>query len=227
MEKIIDVKELPSRKFLTRTQGGHSIYLLENGLKYKRYGDLTPEQEKSLKEQLSEDSCIFSFPKQLVEAEEKIVGVISTYEQGIELESIPEDVNINDLLNKVLKAEFEISRLSMKGWRLLDIHGNNIIVGTNPLTFRIIDTDYYVKRTNKDYKTLVRENRMELITALIFNIIPKLPVSSIMKDKKMNKEYLLAINGYISPTEYLVSILDKLKKHNEITDIKSLRKSLL
>ena len=30
MEKIIDVKELPSRKFLTRTQGGHSIYLLEN-----------------------------------------------------------------------------------------------------------------------------------------------------------------------------------------------------
>jgi hypothetical protein len=237
MKKVISIEELPNKTLYRKSCMGHKIYILDNGLKYKEYNQDDPSFAKypynkelieSLKEQINTQSSLVSFPQTMVGKGKKIYGVISPFEEGTTIEDIYLEINIYTLLRKVSEAEIEIDRLSKEGWHLDDINSKNIITNNNQnnLTFRIIDTDYYVKRTDQTYERLLERNRALLLGALLTALTPLIAVSKTLHNKKLYNNYVLAINGKIKPTEFFYEVLEIISRRNEVASINDLRKSL-
>ena len=237
MNKIVQYNELPEKEFIIETGMHHKIYLLSNGLKYKEYNPNDPsfikspynkELIQSLKEQINTTSPLISFPTSIVLNKRTLYGTISKFETGDTLENIDQDTNIFKLLKQIYQAEIEIERLSKEGWLLDDINSKNIIVNTKlpEYTFKIIDTDYYVKRTDAKYEELIKLNRSQLMAALIDALIPLIAISDTSHNKKIYNYYLLAINGKIKPTEFFYELIELISKRNEISTVLELRKSL-
>jgi len=237
MQKVINIEELPYKELFTKTGMGHKIYILSNGLKYKEYNQNDPsftkqpynrELVQSLKEQVNMTSSVVSFPISIVKDNKRLIGNISHFEEGTPLEEIDEQIKLDLLLPEIYKAELEIERLSQEGWILDDINSKNIIINNkdNHLTFKIIDTDYYIRRTELSYKEIIEQNRAQLISALIAALIPNIAISKIMKDKRIYNNYLLAINGKMHPVDFLYEIINTLSKKEEIDTVLSLRKNI-
>jgi hypothetical protein len=235
MKKIITPDELPSKTFLTRTYQGHTIYLLGEGLKYKEYdseNDFYSISNKpfyqGLKNQIEETSALVAFPTSLVMEKSKLYGVVSPYIPGIPIQEINPQISISTLLKQITKLEKEIERLTQKGWFLDDINSDNIITNNQKdnLVLTIIDTDFYVKRKKVNYEELIKLNRKQLVNTILTAFAERIMVSKLIKDKKIEKAYILAINGFISASEFIVILLDRMNRYIEVDTIESFRKSI-
>ena len=228
-----NIPNFANKTLLTKTYQGHIIYLLSNGLKYKEFNqdnDFYSKDNllfmKGLIEQTKETSAIIAFPISIVMDSKKLYGIISPYIPGIPLSKMNQQITINSLLNQISKLEKEIERLTKKGWFLDDINENNIITNNQKegLRLSIIDTDFYTKR-NLPYNELLRSNRMLLVKSIIESFIPGILVSKIMKDKKIERSYSLAINGLLPATDFLVILINKLNQYQQIDTIESFVKA--
>jgi hypothetical protein len=158
----------------------------------------------------------------------KLYGVVSPYIPGIPIQEINPQISISTLLKQITKLEKEIERLTQKGWFLDDINSDNIITNNQKdnLVLTIIDTDFYVKRKKVNYEELIKLNRKQLVNTILTAFAERIMVSKLIKDKKIEKAYILAINGFISASEFIVILLDRMNRYIEVDTIESFRKSI-
>lgn len=241
MGKIRDlnyINNIGIKKVLCHTNMGNTIYILNNGQKYKEFGEdyrdlrdsINREFQKSLIQQTYEyGHSIISYPELVVASKKELFGIVGTFEQGVPLLEIDLLTKIDYLLEIIDKLEQGTKDISLKGWNLEDLHEENILI--NPLSqtkpIRIIDTDYHVLQLQKDRLELYRTNMKRIFSAIITSIIPSIGKSNILKDKEVKHQYILASNGLIKPTEFLRYLLLKIKiSTKEPITIKTLQKSI-
>ena len=235
MEKIITPDALSEKTFLAKTNQGHTLYLLGEGLKYKEFD---PENDfysisnkpfyQGLRNQIEETSALVAFPVSLVMDKSKLYGVVSPYIPGIPIHEINPQTSINILLKHITKLEQEIERLTQKGWFLDDINSDNIITNDqkDDLRLTIIDTDFYVRRKKVNYEELIKLNRKQLVNTILSAFAERIMVSKLMNNKNIKNAYILAINGYISASEFIVILLDRMNRYIEVDTIETFRKSI-
>ena len=235
MEKIITPGEITNKTFLKKTYQGHTIYLFGEGLKYKEFdpnNDFYSISNKSffqgLKNQVEETSALVAFPISLVMEKSKLYGVVSPYIPGIPLQDIDPQISINKLLKQITKLEQEIERLTQKGWYLDDINSDNIITNNQKdnLVLTIIDTDFYVRRKKANYEELLKLNRKQLVSTILSAFAERIMVSKLINDKNIHNAYILAINGFISASEFIIILLNRMNRYIEVDTIETFRKSI-
>lgn len=235
MEKIITPDEITNKTFLKQTYQGHTIYLFGEGLKYKEFdpnNDFYSISNKSffqgLKNQVEETSALVAFPISLVMEKSKLYGVVSPYIPGIPLQDIDPQISINKLLKQITKLEQEIERLTQKGWYLDDINSDNIITNNQKdnLVLTIIDTDFYVRRKKVNYEELLKLNRKQLVSTILSAFAERIMVSKLINDKNIHNAYILAINGFISASEFIIILLNRMNRYIEVDTIETFRKSI-
>ena len=232
------IKNIGIRKVLCHTNMGNTIYILNNGQKYKEfsedYRDLSDSINREFQESLYQQTenyghSLISYPEIVISSSKELFGIVGTFEEGIPLLEIDPLTKIDYLLTLLDKLEQGTKDISLKGWNLEDLHEENILI--NPvskiLPIRIIDTDYHVLQKEKDKLELYRTNIKRIFNAIIASILPSLGKSDILKDKDIEQQYILASNGLIKPTDFLRYLLFKIKiSTKEQITIKTLQKSI-
>ena len=232
------INDIGIKKVLCHTNMGNIIYILNNGQKYKEFGedyrDLSDSINRELQESLLSQTeyygnSIISYPEVVISTNQELFGIVGTFEEGIPLLEIDPLTKIDYLLSLIDKLEQGIQDISLKGWNLEDLHEENILINpiSKTLPIRIIDTDYHVLQKEKDKLELYRTNIKRIFNAIITSILPSLGKSDILKDKDVEYQYILASNGLIKPTDFLRYLLLKIKitTKDSIT-IKTLQKSI-
>ena len=232
------INDIGIKKVLCHTNMGNTIYILNNGQKYKEfsedYRDLSDSINRELQESLLSQTeyygnSIISYPEVVISTNQELFGIVGTFEEGIPLLEIDPLTKIDYLLSLIDKLEQGIQDISLKGWNLEDLHEENILINpiSKTLPIRIIDTDYHVLQKEKDKLELYRTNIKRIFNAIITSILPSLGKSEILKDKDVEYQYILASNGLIKPTDFLRYLLLKIKitPKDSIT-IKTLQKSI-
>ena len=232
------INDIGIKKVLCHTNMGNIIYILNNGQKYKEFGedyrDLSDSINRELQESLLSQTeyygnSIISYPEVVISTNQELFGIVGTFEEGIPLLEIDPLTKIDYLLSLIDKLEQGIQDISLKGWNLEDLHEENILINpiSKTLPIRIIDTDYHVLQKEKDKLELYRTNIKRIFNAIITSILPSLGKSDILKDKDVEYQYILASNGLIKPTDFLRYLLLKIKitPKDSIT-IKTLQKSI-
>ena len=232
------INDIGIKKVLCHTNMGNIIYILNNGQKYKEFGedyrDLSDSINRELQESLLSQTeyygnSIISYPEVVISTNQELFGIVGTFEEGIPLLEIDPLTKIDYLLSLIDKLEQGIQDISLKGWNLEDLHEENILINpiSKTLPIRIIDTDYHVLQKEKDKLELYRTNIKRIFNAIITSILPSLGKSEILKDKDVEYQYILASNGLIKPTDFLRYLLLKIKitPKDSIT-IKTLQKSI-
>ena len=232
------INDIGIKKVLCNTNMGNTIYILNNGQKYKEFGedyrDLSDSINRELQESLLSQTeyygnSIISYPEVVISTNQELFGIVGTFEEGIPLLEIDPLTKIDYLLSLIDKLEQGIQDISLKGWNLEDLHEENILINpvSKTLPIRIIDTDYHVLQKEKDKLELYRTNIKRIFNAIITSILPSLGKSEILKDKDVEYQYILASNGLIKPTDFLRYLLLKIKitPKDSIT-IKTLQKSI-
>ena len=232
------INDIGIKKVLCNTNMGNTTYILNNGQKYKEFGedyrDLSDSINRELQESLLSQTeyygnSIISYPEVVISTNQELFGIVGTFEEGIPLLEIDPLTKIDYLLSLIDKLEQGIQDISLKGWNLEDLHEENILINpiSKTLPIRIIDTDYHVLQKEKDKLELYRTNIKRIFNAIITSILPSLGKSEILKDKDVEYQYILASNGLIKPTDFLRYLLLKIKitTKDSIT-IKTLQKSI-
>lgn len=232
------INDIGIKKVLCHTNMGNTIYILNNGQKYKEFGedyrDLSDSINRELQESLLSQTeyygnSIISYPEVVISTNQELFGIVGTFEEGIPLLEIDPLIKIDYLLSLIDKLEQGIQDISLKGWNLEDLHEENILINpvSKTLPIRIIDTDYHVLQKEKDKLELYRTNIKRIFNAIITSILPSFGKSDILKDKDVEYQYILASNGLIKPTDFLRYLLLKIKitTKDSIT-IKTLQKSI-
>ena len=232
------INDIGIKKVLCHTNMGNIIFILNNGQKYKEFGedyrDLSDSINRELQESLLSQTeyygnSIISYPEVVISTNQELFGIVGTFEEGIPLLEIDPLTKIDYLLSLIDKLEQGIQDISLKGWNLEDLHEENILINpiSKTLPIRIIDTDYHVLQKEKDKLELYRTNIKRIFNAIITSILPSLGKSEILKDKDVEYQYILASNGLIKPTDFLRYLLLKIKitPKDSIT-IKTLQKSI-
>ena len=232
------IKNIGIRKVLCHTNMGNTIYILNNGQKYKEfsedYRDLSDSINREFQESLYQQTeynghSLISYPEIVISSSKELFGIVGTFEEGIPLLEIDPLTKIDYLLTLLDKLEQGTKDISLKGWNLEDLHEENILINpvSKTLPIRIIDTDYHVLQKEKDKLELYRTNIKRIFNAIITSILPSLGKSDILKDKDIEQQYMLASNGLIKPTDFLRYLLFKIKiSTNEQITIKTLQKSI-
>ena len=232
------INEIGIKRVLCNTNMGNTIYILNNGQKYKEFGedyrDLNDSINREFKESLLQQTeyyghSIISYPELVISSNKELYGIVGTFEQGIPLLEIDSLTKIDYLLTLLDKLEQGTKDISLKGWNLEDLHEENILINpvSKTLPIRIIDTDYHVLQKEKDRLELYRTNIKRIFNAIITSILPSLGKSSILKDPDTEQQYILASNGLIKPTDFLRYLLFKIKlSTKEPITIKTLQKSI-
>ena len=232
------IKDIGIKKVLCHTNMGNTIYILNNGQKYKEFGedyrDLSDSINREFQESLIQQTeyyghSIISYPELVISSSKELFGIVGTFEEGIPLLEIDPLTKIDYLLELIDKLEEGTKDISLKGWNLEDLHEENILINpvSKKIPIRIIDTDYHVLQKEKDKLELYRTNIKRLFNAIITSILPTLGTSQILQDKDIEEQYLLASNGLIKPTDFLRYLLFKIKlSTQEQITIKTLQKSI-
>ena len=232
------IKDIGIKKVLCHTNMGNTIYILNNGQKYKEFGedyrDLSDSINREFQESLIQQTeyyghSIISYPELVISSSRELFGIVGTFEEGIPLLEIDPITKIEYLLTLLDKLEEGTKDISLKGWNLEDLHEENILI--NPVSkktpIRIIDTDYHVLQKEKDKLELYRTNIKRLFNAIITSILPSIGKSNILKEEDIAQQYTLASNGLIKPTDFLRYLLFKIKlSTQEQITIKTLQKSI-
>lgn len=244
MGKVADkeyIKIIGKKQILCKTGMDNTISILNNGKKYKEFSKECRDLRKKVNQEFAEDlilqsdyygHSVVSFPEFVVKDEKKLYGIISDFEEGVPLLEIPKEVEISYLIYLVDYIERGIKDISEIGWRLEDLHEENILINLNSSTSpaKIIDTDYYQLKKIQCKKVALenyRENLKRIFTAVIYSVIPELQISNIWEDSQLRKKYMLASAGLISCTDFLREILVSLQMY-DITgkNIETLQKSI-
>lgn len=232
------INQIGIKKVLCHTNMGNTIYILNNGQKYKEfsedYRDLSDSINREFQESLLQQTdeyghSIISYPEIVISSKKELFGIVGTFEQGTPLLEIDPLIQIDYLLNLIDKLEEGIKDISLKGWNLEDLHEENILINAVSQTapIRIIDTDYHVLQLQKDRLELYRTNMKRIFSAIITSIIPSICKSNILKDKDVEQQYVLASNGTIKVSDFLRYLLFKIKiSTKEQLTIKTLQKSI-
>jgi hypothetical protein len=217
---------------------GNTIYILNNGQKYKEFGedyrDLSDSINREFQESLIQQTeyyghSIISYPELVISSSRELFGIVGTFEEGIPLLEIDPLTKIEYLLTLLDKLEEGTKDISLKGWNLEDLHEENILINpvSKKIPIRIIDTDYHVLQKEKDKLELYRTNIKRLFNAIITSILPSIGKSNILKEEDIAQQYTLASNGIIKPTDFLRYLLFKIKlSTQEQITIKTLQKSI-
>ena len=232
------IKDIGIKKVLCHTNMGNTIYILNNGQKYKEFGedyrDLSDSINREFQESLIQQTeyyghSIISYPELVISSSKELFGIVGTFEEGIPLLEIGPLTKIEYLLTLLDKLEEGTKDISLKGWNLEDLHEENILINSvsKKIPIRIIDTDYHVLQKEKDKLELYRTNIKRLFNAIITSILPSIGKSNILKEEDIAQQYTLASNGLIKPTDFLRYLLFKIKlSTQEQITIKTLQKSI-
>ena len=232
------IKQIGIKKVLCHTNMGNTIYILNNGQKYKEFGEDYRDLSDSINREFQESlllqteyhgNSIISYPEIVISTTQELFGIVGTFEEGIPLLEIDPLTKIDYLLSLIDKLEQGIQDISLKGWNLEDLHEENILINpvSKTLPIRIIDTDYHVLQKEKDKLELYRTNIKRIFSAITTSILPSLGKSNLLKDKDIEYQYTLASNGLIKPTDFLKYLLLKIKlSTKEPITIKTLQKSI-
>lgn len=232
------INDIGIKKVLCHTNMGNTIYILNNGQKYKEFGedyrDLSDSINREFQESLIQQTeyyghSIISYPELVISSSKELFGIVGTFEEGIPLLEIDPLTKIEYLLTLLDKLEEGTKDISLKGWNLEDLHEENILINpvSKTLPIRIIDTDYHVLQKEKDKLELYRTNIKRLFNAIITSILPSIGKSNILKEEDIAQQYTLASNGLIKPTDFLRYLLLKIKiSTKEQITIKTLQKSI-
>ena len=232
------INDIGIKKVLCHTNMGNTIYILNNGQKYKEfsedYRDLRDSINKEFQESLVSQTeeyghSIISYPEIVISSSKELYGIVGNYEEGIPLLEIDPITSIDMLLSLIESLEEGIKDISLKGWNLEDLHEENILINSisKTLPIRIIDTDYHILQLHKDRLELYRTNMKRIFWAITTSILPSLGKSYLLKEKDIQELYLLASNGMIKVSEFIKYLLFKIKisTKEEIT-IKTLQKTI-
>lgn len=232
------IEQIGIKEVLHATNLGNTLYLLNNGQKYKEfsadYKDLTDTINVEFKRELETQTeyygnSLISFPEVVISTNQELLGIVSDYEIGIPFTKIDPLTEIDQLLYLIDYLEQGTMNITDKGWNLEDLHEENILINlaspTKPI--RIIDTDFYCLQKERDRVELYRKNMQKIFYAIIYSIISSLKASSIFQDPEVKEQYHLASNGFIKSSEFFKFLLLRLK-FNQVKEenIKTLRKSL-
>ena len=232
------INDIGIKKVLCHTNMGNTIYILNNGKKYKEfsedYRDLRDSINKEFQESLVSQTeeyghSIISYPEIVISSSKELYGIVGNYEEGIPLLEIDTITSIDMLLSLIESLEQGIQDISLKGWNLEDLHEDNIIINTisKEIPIRIIDTDYHVLQLYKDRLEIYKNNMKRIFNAIMTSILPTLSNSSILQNKDIEEQYILASNGIIKVSEFLKFLLLKIKHSTkEQITIKTLQKSI-
>ncbi len=232
------INEIGIKQVLCHTNMGNTIYILNNGQKYKEfcedYRDLNDSINREFQESLLQQTeyyghSIISYPELVIATQQELFGIVGTFEQGIPLLEIDPLTKIDYLLTLLEKLEQGTKDISLNGWNLEDLHEENILINpvSKKIPIKIIDTDYHILQKEKDKLELYRTNIKRIFKAIITSILPSLGKSDILKDKDIEQQYILASNGLIKPTDFLRYLLFKIKvSTKEPITIKTLQKSI-
>lgn len=230
------IRNIGIKKVLCRTNMGNTIYILNNGKKYKEfnedYQDLRDSVNKEFQETLlyqTEEygNSIISFPEIVISTNKKLFGIVGDYEIGIPLLEIDPLIKLEYLLSILESLEQGIEDISKKGWNLEDVHEENILINTSSSIkpIRIIDTDYHTLQPTKDKLVIYQQNLKRIFNSVITSIIPNIVKSELLNDYAIKQQYILASNGFIKPSEFIKDLLLKLSSKDSTT-IKTLQKSI-
>ena len=232
------IQNIGIKKILCHTNMGNTIYILNNGQKYKEfsedYRNLSDSINKEFQESLilqteHHNHKIISYPEIVISTSQELFGIVGNYEKGKMLPEMNPLTKIGYFLSILEILEQGIEDISLKGWNLEDLHEENILINTkskeNPI--KIIDTDYHTLQKEKNKLELYKINMKRIFSAIITGLLPSLGKSNILQDKDVKEQYLLASNGLIKPTDFLRYLLlkTKISTKEEIT-IKTLQKSI-
>lgn len=232
------INNIGIKKVLCHTNMGNTIYILNNGKKYKEfsedYRDLNDSINREFKESLVAQTeqyghSIISYPEIVISSNQELFGIVGDYEEGIPLFNIDPLTKIDYLLSIIDKLEQGIKDISLKGWNLEDLHEENILINgiSKKIPIRIIDTDYHTLQLHKDRLELYRTNMKRIFNAITTSILPSLGQSNILQDKDIQEQYLLASNGIIKISDFLKYLLLKVKiSIKDNPTIKTLQKSI-
>lgn len=232
------IKKLGIKEVLHATNLGNTLYLLNNGQKYKEfsedYKDLTDTINIEFKNNLETQTeyygdLLISFPKAVISTNQELLGIVSDYENGIPFTSINPLTEIDQLLYLIEYLEQGIMNITDKGWNLEDLHEENILINlsSSAKPIRVIDTDFYCLQPERDKIELYRKNMQKIFNAIIYSIIPNLKATSIFQEQDVKEQYYLASNGFIKSSEFFKLLLQKIKFNIlKEKNIKTLRKSL-
>ena len=230
------IKDIGIKKVLCRTNMGNTIYILNNGKKYKEFNEEYRDLKDSINREFQEnlllqteeyDNSIVSFPEIVISSEEELFGIVGDYEIGIPLLNIDPLINLGYILGILETLEQGIESISKKGWNLEDIHEENILINreSSNKPIRIIDTDYHTLQLAQDRLTLYQQNLKRIFNSVITSIIPSIVKSDLLNNYIIKQQYILASNGFIKPSEFIRCILLETSQKDSIT-IKTLQKSI-
>ena len=207
------IKDIGIKRTLCHTSMGNTIYILNNGQKYKEFGEdyrdlsdvINKEFQESLLQQTEEyGHSIISYPELVISNSQDLFGIVGTFEEGIPLLGIDPLTKIDYLLSLLDKLEQGILDISQKGWNLEDLHEENILINTisKKIPIRIIDTDYHTLQQQKDKLELYRTNMKRVFNAITKSILPSLGKSHILKEKDIEEQYILSMNGNVTVLDF-------------------------
>lgn len=228
------INNIGIKKELLTTPLGNSFYILNNGQKYKQFGEdyrnLNEPENFSFFESLKKQTEFYnhpliSFPQTIICDNNTLFGYIADYEVGSPLSNLDITTQIDYLLYLLEQLENGIADISYKGWYIEDLHDDNILINNDQSIIRIIDSDFYEYKEHKDRLLIYRHNLKLVFNTIINSIIPNLKISNIWNDKEIKFYYKQSIEGILKISEFLKLLLLKLKIiSNE--NIATLRKSL-
>ena len=230
MEKVIGIEYIESigiKETICTTRMGNKIHILNNGKKYKEFSEdyqdlndpLNIEFKDTLINQTKEyNHKLVSFPEAVVINKNILKGIITNYEIGEKLIDIVKHLTIEELILIIKELEEGILDISKKGWILEDLHEENILINLDKITgmTKIIDTDYYSLEKISSMKEALenyRKNLKNILFTIIYTIIPNLRNLSFY-NKEFELYYILASQGEIKPSEFLLMLIKKAKLNN-------------
>ena len=211
------INDIGIKKVVYENKNGRKVYLLNNGYKFKEFPeDFRSMQDPDVKyvhdtllEQSKLELKTTIVPSSLVVDNNNLYGYLAPFIEGQIIADIDPDFLI-DILLKILKdMESDMKTLSQEGWQVDDLHDNNVLINKALSTGNIIDMDDYFKTK----ENVTNHNLKCLFNAVIYSVLPRIVTSKTMRNKIMNKYFILASAGRITTTEFLIYLLMELKQY--------------
>ncbi len=201
-----------------------------NGICYKTQDNMVFKQiynpnEKNLLELSKLYSPSFIFPSKLVYYQNRLIGYIMEYVDGVTIKNIDLNIKTDDYIKQTDKIENEIAVLTNYRVHLLDVGINNIMIDKNG-NIKIIDTDFYSIKS--------KLNNLYSLNLISYNYGVLYPITDISKNNfksvTLNKYSKLVLCGKMLPSDFIIELENFLNKenleHNNLYEIKRNLKKL-
>ena len=215
------IKNIGIREIIYTNKDGKRTYLLNNGLKYKEFPadfrDMHDEDVRYMHDCLLEQSKIrlktVIVPEKLVVDDNNLYGYIAPFVDGKPIKDIDPEFLIDELMRIIREIEEDVKALSREGWRMEDMHDQNLLISDRLLTGSIIDTDCYEK--TKD-ALVAKKNLASIFNAIIYSVLPRIQLSKSFKKEIIQRYFYMASQGLIPTSEFLQHLLCELKQFDKI-----------